>query len=77
MSSSSSLLLMCVYTVIVLAFQAVTIGVVGMLEPFIGGWAASIYMTLFLLVFWPAWVVAVRLTEPKTAGVKSAQPVKA
>jgi hypothetical protein len=74
---SSSLSLMCVYTVVVLAFQAVTVGVVGMLEPLIGGWTGSIYMALFLLVFWPAWAVALRLTEPKTADIKSAQPVKA
>jgi cyanate permease len=73
----SSFPLMSVYTVVALALQAVAIGIVVLIEPFIDGWSASIYMALFLLAFWAAWVIAVRLTDPKTADINSAQPVKA
>ncbi len=63
----SSLPLMCVYTVLAIALQALAIVIVMIVEPMLGGWSGATYMGLFLLAFWVAWVIAVRVTEPKKA----------
>ncbi|HWV43779.1 hypothetical protein [Pseudorhodoplanes sp.] len=68
----SSLPLMCVYAVVSVLLQAAAIGVVFLLEPMIGGWTGSAFMALFLLVFWLAWAISVRLTAPRSSSAPQA-----
>lgn len=63
--SSSSLGLMFVYTVVALVIQAIFIGVIVLIEPLIAGWSGVIFITSYLLAFWVAWVIAVRMTAPR------------
>jgi hypothetical protein len=75
--SSSSLGLMFVYTVIALVMQALFIGVIVLIEPLIVGWSGVVFIASYLLAFWVAWVIAVRVTEPRKVEGLAAQPVKA
>lgn len=70
---SSSLPLMFVYTVIAFALQGLSIGAIVLIEPLIAGWSGAVFMGAYLAAFWLAWVIAVRITEPKTAAAV-AQP---
>ncbi len=63
--STSSLVLMLVYTLTALVIQGLGIGLIVMIEPLIDGWSGGAFMTSFLLAFWLAWIIAVRLTEPR------------
>jgi hypothetical protein len=63
---SSSLPLMFVYTVIAFALQGLSIVAIMVIEPLIAGWSGAVFMTAYLATFWLAWVIAVRVTEPKT-----------
>lgn len=65
MSSSSSLWLMALYAIIALGMQAMTIVVIYALEGTLGAWSGAIFVTVYFLMFWLAWPIAVRLTEPK------------
>jgi hypothetical protein len=67
--SSSSLVLMLVYTLIALVIQGLGIGLIVLIEPLIEGWSGVAFMTSFLLAFWVAWIIAVRLTEPRIVAV--------
>lgn len=62
---SSSLALMFVYTVIALVLQALAVGVIMVIEPLIAGWSGAVFMAAYLAAFWLAWIIAVRITEPK------------
>lgn len=73
---SSSLALMFIYTVIALALQALAVGAIIVLEPLLAGWSGVAFMTSYLVAFWIAWVIAVRLTEPK-GETTAAQPSRA
>ena len=75
--SSSSLGLMFVYSVVALLIQALFIGVIVLIEPMIEGWSGVVFITSYLLAFWVAWVISVRLTEPLKVDALAAQPVKA
>ncbi len=75
--SSSSLGLMFVYSVVALLIQALFIGVIVLIEPMIEGWSGVVFITSYLLAFWVAWVISVRLTEPRKVDALAAQPVKA
>ena len=44
-----------------------------LIEPLIDGWSGAVFMTAYLGAFWLAWVIAVRVTEPK-AEQAAAQP---
>ena len=69
----SSLVLMALYAVVAFALQAVTIGLIFMFEGVLGGWSGALFVTSYFLMFWVAWPIALRLTEPKGAAVPSAQ----
>lgn len=73
MSSTSSLWLMVVYAVISLVLQALTIAVVYVLEGPLGSWSGVVFITAYFLMFWAAWPIALRLTEPKDEAVANAQ----
>ncbi len=73
---TSSLALMFIYIVVALVIQALAIGVIIMIEPILGGWSGIVFMTSYLVAFWVAWVIAVRVTEPKAEAV-AAQPSRA
>ncbi len=77
MSSSSSFPLMLVYAVVALALQALSILVILMIEPLLGGWSGVVFMACYLLAFWVAWSISVRLTEPKAANAPAAQAKEA
>ncbi|MGV3633550.1 MAG: hypothetical protein ACO1NY_04325 [Pseudorhodoplanes sp.] len=62
---SSSLPLMFVYTVVAFALQGLAIGAIMVIEPLIAGWSGAIFMTAYLAAFWLAWIIAVRITEPR------------
>ena len=68
---SSSLPLMFVYTVIAFVLQGLSIGLIMLIEPFIDGWSGAIFMTAYLAAFWLAWIIAVRVTEPKAESAVS------
>jgi hypothetical protein len=70
---SSSLPLMFVYTLVAFALQGLAIGGIVMIEPFIEGWSGVVFMTAYLGAFWLAWIIAVRVTEPR-AEKELAQP---
>ena len=65
------------YVVIMLAFNAATIAI-GFLVERMWGSAASmvVFLSLYFLTLWIAWVIAVWLTEPKV-GVVAVRPVEA
>jgi hypothetical protein len=71
---SSSLPLMLIYTVIAFVLQGLSIGAIMLIEPYIDGWSGVVFMTSYLLAFWLAWVIAVRVTEPKTGADMAAVP---
>lgn len=73
---SSSLPLMFIYTVITFVLQALAIGAVMLIEPYIDGWSGVVFMTSYLVAFWLAWIIAVRVTEPKSQST-AAQPSRA
>jgi hypothetical protein len=73
---SSSLALMFVYTVIAFALQGLAVGAIMLIEPFIVGWSGAVFMASYLAAFWLAWVIAVRITEPKGESA-AAQPSRA
>ncbi|HWV53959.1 hypothetical protein [Pseudorhodoplanes sp.] len=73
----SSLPLMFAYTVIAFVLQALAIGVIIVIEPLLNGWSGVVFMASYLLTFWLAWVIAVRLTEPKPAKAPDAQATRA
>jgi hypothetical protein len=75
---SSSLPLMFVYTVVAFVLQGLAIVAIMLIEPYIEGWSGAVFMTSYLAAFWVAWVIAVRITEPKAeTGAAAAQPSKA
>ncbi len=69
----SSLVLMALYAVVAFALQAVTIGLIFIFESVLGGWSGVLFVTLYFLMFWVAWPIALRLTEPKEQTVSGAQ----
>jgi fatty acid desaturase len=68
---------MFIYIVIALVIQALAIGAIVVIEPLIVGWSGIIFMTSYLLSFWLAWVIAVRVTEPRKIESAAAQPSRA
>lgn|GEM_PF-2490074 len=69
----SSLWLMTLYAVIAFALQALTIGVIYVFEGVLGSWSGVVFITAYFLMFWVAWPIALRLTEPKEEAVTNAQ----
>ncbi len=57
-----------VYAVISLVLQALTIAVVYVFEGPLGSWSGVVFITAYFLMFWAAWPIALRLTEPKDKG---------
>ncbi len=68
---SSSVSLMVLYTIIALVLQALTVAVIYALEGPLGAWSGPVFITVYFSMFWVAWPIAVRMTEPKepVAGV--------
>jgi hypothetical protein len=56
---------MLIYTLTAVVIQGAGIGLIVLIEPLIDGWSGVAFMTSFLLAFWVAWIIAVRLTEPR------------
>jgi hypothetical protein len=69
----ASLWLMTLYAIIAFVLQALAVAVIYMFEGAIGSWSAVVFITVYLLMFWAAWPIALRLTEPKAEVVASAQ----
>lgn len=69
----ASLWLMTLYAIIAFVLQALAVAVIYMFEGAIGSWSAVVFITAYLLMFWAAWPIALRLTEPKAEVVASAQ----
>lgn len=61
---SSSLWLMTAYAVIAFALQAVAVAAGLMFENFLGGWSMPVFLAVYFLMFWLAWPIALRITEP-------------
>jgi len=64
---------MTLYAVIAFALQALTIGVIYVFEGVLGSWSGVVFITAYFLMFWVAWPIALRLTEPKEEAVTNAQ----
>lgn len=62
---SSSLWLMTAYVVIAAALQAVAVVVGMVLENVLAGWSMPIFLGIYFLMFWLAWPIALRITEPR------------
>jgi len=74
----SSLVLMALYALIAFALQGATIGIIYMLEGVLGGWSGPIFLFAYFTMFWAAWPIALRLTEPKAeAAAQPAAPASA
>ncbi len=69
----SSLWLMALYAIIAFILQAMTIGAIFVFESALGGWSGVLFVTFYFLMFWVAWPIALRLTEPKNETVPGAQ----
>jgi hypothetical protein len=65
MSSSSSLWLMTAYVVIAFALQAVAVVIGMVLDRMIPSWSMIAFMCLYFGMFWLAWPIALRITEPR------------
>lgn len=61
---SSSLWLMTAYVVIAFTLQAVAVVAGMVLDRFLGGWSTPAFLTIYFLMFWLAWPIALRITEP-------------
>jgi hypothetical protein len=35
-----------------------------MFENFLGGWSMPVFLAVYFLMFWLAWPIALRITEP-------------
>ncbi|ARP99309.1 hypothetical protein CAK95_09615 [Pseudorhodoplanes sinuspersici] len=64
---------MALYAIIAFVLQALSVAVIYMFESALGTWSAVVFITTYLLMFWVAWPIALRLTEPKVEAVASAQ----
>ena len=62
---------------VALVIQAIFIGVIVLIEPLIAGWSGVIFITSYLLAFWVAWVIAVRMTAPRKVDGPAVQPSRA
>ena len=69
----ATLWLMTLYAIVAFILQALAVAVIYMFEGAIGSWSAVVFITAYLLMFWAAWPIALRLTEPKVEAVASAQ----
>ncbi len=63
--------IMVVYTFIVLVGETITVAFGLVLDRIFPAASLPVSLTLFFVILWFAWVLAVRLTEPK--GTKSAR----
>jgi len=63
--------IMVVYTLIVLVGETITVSIGLVLDRIFPAASLTVSLTLFFAILWLAWVLAVRLTEPK--GTKCAK----
>jgi hypothetical protein len=63
--------IMVVYTLIVLVGETITVALGLVLDRIFPAASLTVSLTLFFAILWLAWLLAVRLTEPK--GAKSAR----
>lgn len=61
---NSSLWLMTAYIVIAFALQAIAVVLGMVLDSLLGGWSTPAFLTIYFLMFWLAWPIALRITEP-------------
>jgi len=64
---SSSLWLMTAYVVIAFALQAVAVAIGMVLDQLFPSWSMVLFMCLYFAMFWLAWPIALKLTEPRSA----------
>jgi hypothetical protein len=64
-----SLWLMTLYTIIAFILQALAIAVIYLIEGMLGSWSGVVFITAYFVMFWAAWPIALRLTEPKEEAV--------
>lgn len=62
---AQSLILIGVYLLLTVVFQAVGFGISQLIDGFAPEWSLLVFLTLFLCAYGVAWPLAVRLTEPK------------
>lgn len=67
-----SLWLMTLYTIIAFILQALVIAVIYMFEGMLGSWSGVVFITAYFVMFYIAWPIALRLTEPKDETAASA-----
>jgi hypothetical protein len=60
------------YIVIALIGDVAAVALCLTIEKFVPWLSMPIFLTLFFLILWGAWVLAVKLTEPKSAPVVGA-----
>lgn len=64
--------LLSLYTAISLVLDAIAVAICLLIEQYVPWVSLPIFLTLFFVILWVAWVAAVRLTEPRTAPVVGA-----
>lgn len=67
-----SLWLMTLYTIIAFILQALVIAVIYLIEGMLGSWSGVVFITAYFVMFYIAWPIALRLTEPKDETAASA-----
>ena len=59
--------LLIYYTAICLILNAIAIAIGYAIEQVVPWASLPVFLTLFFLSLWAAWIIAVKLTEPKSA----------
>jgi hypothetical protein len=68
---ASSLWLMTAYVVVAFALQAVAMVACMTLDSLLGTWGTPVFVTVYFLMFWLAWPIALRITAPTAASSQS------
>ena len=56
---------MTAYVVVAFALQAVAVVIGMVLDKVAGTWSTPLFLCVYFAMFWLAWPIAVRITEPR------------
>lgn len=59
--------LMFVYAIVLVVAEAIAVGLGEVVEIYFPGASLLAFMALFFVMLWAAWIIAVRLTAPRSA----------
>ncbi len=65
--------LIIAFVISVLVGDLIAVGIAEVIERFSEQLSLWVFLALFFLVFWGAWIIAVRVTEPRGASTAAPQ----